>query len=392
MTPKLLKIDADIAAEASDITTLADLLAGYSDEAQLMQWYKHDGYLVTNTPEENARQIIFHTHCFESWAEFEQFREAMKAEGSDLRQFEQAADATISGDEATLRKLLEQNPELIRMRSVRNHHSTLLNYVGANGFEWYRQKTPKNAPEIAKILLEAGAEVDAWGDMYGGTSTLGLVATSVHPVITGVQQEIMEVLIAQGADPNHSVASNYTDGMLILACLHNGRTEPVKYLADKGAAVDLEGAGGVGDLHIVKSYLNAQGKLIDSSLREKLNACFCWACECGNINIVEYLLACGIGVNTTSHGMTALHSAAFGGSIEIVKLLLDRNANMEAINAYGGTVLSQTIWCHYNHFKPGHPQIMEMLTTAGANVKEEWQQYIDELRKKYRLGSELGRE
>lgn len=382
MTEKLSKKDADIAAEEADVDRLVDFLTGYPDKAQLVEWYKYHGYQATGNAEDNAREIILHTHCFNSWDEFEQFREAIKKQDADLHQFEQAADAIAAGNEATLRKLLEQNPKLIRMRSVRNHQATLLNYVGANGFEWYRQKTPKNAAEIAKILLEAGAEVDAWGDMYGGSSTLGLVVTSLHPVVTGVQQEIMEVLLAHGADPNHGVAPNYTDGLLIVACLRNGRTEPIKYLAEKGAKVDLEGAGGVGDLDIVKSYLSDDGTLKDNSLSDKLDACFCWACECGNMNIVEYLLAKGIDINTRSHGMTALHSAAFGGNAEIVKLLLDRGADMEALNAYDGTVLSQTIWCHYHHFKPAHPQIMEMLIAAGAHITDEWQQYIDELRKK----------
>jgi hypothetical protein len=383
MTRKLSKKDADKAAEDSDIVALSDFLVNYPDKTQLTEWYKNDGYEPINSPEENACQIIRSTQYFDSWDEFEQFRVAMRHEGSDLWQFEQATDAIASGEEVALKKLLQQNPRLVHMRSVRNHHSTLLNYVGANGFEWYRQKTPKNAAEIARILLDAGSEVDAWGDMYGGTSTLGLVATSVHPVNTGVQQEIMEVLIAHGADPNHAVAPNYTDGMLILACLHNGRVEPLKYLAQKGAKVDLEGAGGVGDLEIVKSYFETEGTLIDSGLNEKLNACFCWACQSGNKNVVEYLLAQGIDVNTRSLGMTALHSAAFDGHIEIVKLLLSLNADMEAINAFGGTVLSQTIWCHYNHFRPAHPQIMEILIGAGAHVNEEWKPYIHELRHRH---------
>lgn len=382
MTGKLSKNDADRAAAASDIVALSDFLVNYPDKTQLTEWYKNDGCQLVNSPEENARQIIRSTQYFDSWDEFEQFREAIQNKDSDIWQFEQAVDAIASGEEATLKRLLQQNSRLIHMRSMRNHHSTLLNYVGANGFEWYRQKTPKNAAEIARILLDAGSEVDAWGDMYGGTSTLGLVATSVHPVNAGVQQEIMEVLIAYGANPNHAVAPVYTDGMLILACLHNGRIEPLKYLAEKGAKVDLEGAGGVGDLEIVKSYFATGGKLIDGGLNEKLNACFCWACQSGNKNVVEYLLGQGIDINTRSHGMTALHSAAFDGHIEIVKLLLDRNADMEALNSFGGTVLSQTMWCYYNHFKPTHPQIIEILIAEGAHIKDEWRPYIDELRQK----------
>jgi hypothetical protein len=55
--------------------------------------------------------------------------------------------------------------------------------VSANGVEGYRQKTPKNIVEIAKVLLNAGADVNAEAEVYGGgATTLGLVATSVYPL------------------------------------------------------------------------------------------------------------------------------------------------------------------------------------------------------------------
>ena len=50
------------------------------------------------------------------------------------------------------------------------------------------------------MLLEAGADVDARADMYGGDCTpLGLAATSVYPEKAGVQEELMQVLLDHGA-------------------------------------------------------------------------------------------------------------------------------------------------------------------------------------------------
>ena len=322
--------------------------------------------------------IIAHTHYFDTWAAYEQLQNQLQHNHA-LQQFEHAADSIATGDAAALQNLLSKNPELIRMRSVRNHHSTLLNYVGANGFEAYRQTTPKNAVEIAAILLNTGAEVDAWGDMYGGTSTLGLVATSVHPVITGVQQELMDILIQHGADPNHAVAPSYTQGLLILACLHNGRYEPIRYLAGKGAVVDLEGAGGLGDLSKVKSYFNASGKLIDQTLQTSRDGCLIWASLLGHQPVVEFLLGTGMDVNLKWDGHTPLHSAAFGGQIGIVRLLLQKGAATEALNSYDGTVLGATLWAWYNDRKPAHREIIETLIGAGAIIKDNWQVYIDEV-------------
>jgi hypothetical protein len=47
--------------------------------------------------------------------------------------FEQAADAVVSGDLATLDELLKKHPDLVHEKSKRTHHVTLLHYVAANG-------------------------------------------------------------------------------------------------------------------------------------------------------------------------------------------------------------------------------------------------------------------
>src|SRR5262249_27799783 len=129
----------------------------------------------------HAQSIIARWYAFKDWTTLAEYAKAASTENSVVWQFESAIEAIITGDAQTLQSLLSANHDLIRARSMRVHDATLLIYVGANGVEGYRQKTPTNAVEIAKILLDAGADVDAIGTMYGGSSTLGLVATSVHP-------------------------------------------------------------------------------------------------------------------------------------------------------------------------------------------------------------------
>src|SRR5262249_20955479 len=157
----------------------------------------------------DAEHIIARSHQFETWAQFAKHIAALNRNDSAVSQFEAAVEAIIDGDLATLKRLLGANPGLIRARSTREHHATLLHYVGANAVEGYGQKTPKNAVKVADILLKAGAEVDA--DLgYGptmrrrypermGSTTLGMVATSVWPVVSGVQIPLMKVLINAGA-------------------------------------------------------------------------------------------------------------------------------------------------------------------------------------------------
>src|ERR1700759_2680813 len=134
--------------------------------------------VLKDTNEETARRIIADGQRFDSWEDFEAFRGELVTGGTSLALFERAADAIVSGDVGTLRTLLQQEPALVGMRSPRTHRATLLIYVGANGFESWRQRTPPNAVEVAQLLLDAGSEVDAVGAMYRGTTTLGLVGTS----------------------------------------------------------------------------------------------------------------------------------------------------------------------------------------------------------------------
>ena len=92
------------------------------------------------------------------------------------------------------------DPSLVHRRSSFGHRSTLLHYVGSNGVETYRQRVPMNLAEITRLLVEAGADVNATANMYGGGSTtLGLLVTSDHPAKAGVTGDVRKVLEAAGA-------------------------------------------------------------------------------------------------------------------------------------------------------------------------------------------------
>jgi hypothetical protein len=156
-----------------------------------------------------------------SWPKFTKHLQAIGRGHSPVLQFESAADPIIDGDIERLEGLLRDNPGLVRMRSTREHRSTLLYYVSANGVEDFRQKTPKNIVEITKMLLDAGAEVNAESDAYGGRSTtLGLTATSYHPQAAGVQLALMDLLLRRGA-----IIDGPDGGSAVNGCLHIGRGE-----------------------------------------------------------------------------------------------------------------------------------------------------------------------
>src|SRR5271154_1092415 len=197
----------------------------------------------------DAHFVIACSHGFESWPKFAKHLQAV-AQNTSVSKFEAAADAIVAGDFATLQQLLREDPDLVRARSPREHGATLLHYVSANGIEGYRQKTPQNIVEITRMLLQAGAEIDATANVYGGGATaLGLSATSVHPERAGVQEELLRTLLEYGAIMDQPAAGANRQS-IVVACLANGRPKAAEFLAARGARLDLASAAALGHLDL----------------------------------------------------------------------------------------------------------------------------------------------
>ena len=239
--------------------------------------------------------------------------------------------------------------------------------MGANSVENYRQKTPKNAVQVAEVLLRAGADVNAPADIYGGSDTLGLAATSVFPFLAGVQNALIDTLLQYGA--------NLHNKKLVNACLGNGRGQAAEHLAKRGASLDLEGAAGVGRLDLVKTFFNEDRSLKTNATHRQMECGFVWACQYGRTNVIEFLLGMGLKVDAMPHGITGLHWAAYTARVDIVKLLMERKAPIELRDGHHrGTPLGWAL--HAWTDPPPEPEaeprhyyeVVALLAAAGATV------------------------
>lgn len=318
----------------------------------------------------DAQLTIARCYDFQNWPALAAYVADVARDGSPVGEFETAVEAVIAGDLPTLESLLRGNPDLIRARSTRIthfdppvHRATLLHYVGANGVEGYRQKTPANAVEIAKTLLKAGAEVDALADMYGGHyTTMSMLVSSCHPANAGVQVALVEALVDFGAAIEARGSAQW--GSPLMTALAFGYMPAAEALVRRGARVDnIAATAGLGRLADAK-------RLLATADPQSRHRALVLAAQHGHAEIVRLLLDAGEDPNrynpdgNHSHS-TPLHQSALAGHDAVVQLLVERGARLDIKDTiYQGTPLGWAIYA-------GQTGIETYLRAHGAKTADE---------------------
>ena len=259
-----------------------------------------------------------------------------------VAQFEAAVEAVISGDVETLRSMLRENPELVKARSARNHHATLLHYIAANGVEDVRQKTPPNAIEVAKLLLDAGAEPDALADMYDAKcTTMSMLVSSSPPADANLQAPLAELLLDYGAKLE-GPGTNWQSS--VLTALAFGFLETAQMLARRGASLNIEALAGLG-------RVDETAKLLPEADASSRQIALALAAQHGQTAVVKLLLDAGEDPNRYNpkgyHAhSTPLHQAVAANHIDVVRLLVERSARLDIEDTlYSGTPLDWAVYC-----------------------------------------------
>lgn len=272
---------------------------------------------------EDAKIIIARKYAFDAWKDLVTFVTAIPSDAGLLR-FENAADLVVEGELDDLASLLTAFPDLVQARSTRRHHATLLHYLGANGVEHWRQKTPPNAVEIAKLLLDRGAEVDSLADMYDcKCTTMSMLVSSCHPASAGLQVPLLETLLDYGAAFD-GPGTKWNSA--ILTALTFGYLPAAQALYARGAKIEsVFVAAGLGLVEKTRALFPAANELN----RQKALAL---AAQLGQKEVVAFLLAQGENPNRFNpEGMhshsTPLHQAVCAGHLEVVQLLIAHGAD-----------------------------------------------------------------
>jgi Ankyrin repeats (3 copies) len=346
----------------------------------------------------DAQFVIARAHGFVSWPVFAAHLESLARSSSPVSAFEAAVRSIITGDRSTLERLLREDPGLVRARSTREHRATLLHYVSANGVEGYRQVSPNNIAEITRMLLDAGAEVDAGANVYGSSrcTALGLVATSAPPDAAGVQLEVIDVLLDHGArtDLRGLAGRNHP---LIHACLANGQPEAAAHLARRGAPLDFAGVAGLGRVDVMRESFDAELRPGQTVTPATMAEAFWMASGYGHAAAAQVLLDHGVDVDMElkghGDGHTALHAAAYYGHPDVVSLLLQHGARVDVIDKTWKTpplVWALTGWSSAPAAKAErYYTVAAVLVRAGAQVRSDLLEW-DKVRKDPQMIAALG--
>jgi uncharacterized protein len=190
-----------------------------------------------------------------------------------------------AGDVAAIKRLLEDDPGLAtaRLGSRDSGSATTLHLVA----DWPGYFP--NGPEIARLLIDAGANPDALTTSRGSMAPGPGSETPLHYAASSDDAEVAEALIDGGADievPGGSIGTPL-DNAIGYACWHVARL-----LVSRGARVDKAWhAAALGMVGRLEAILGSDPPA------EDVSQSFWHACAGGQRRAAEYLLSRGADIN-----------------------------------------------------------------------------------------------
>jgi len=204
-----------------------------------------------------------------------------------------------------------------------------VNARGKQGWTPLHMATYNQSSRVVKLLIEHGADIEA-KNRYD--------ATPLHFAADAGRPQNVELLIRMGANVN--------------ACAIDGRTPLHKAIGPFGKPNNIT-------KQTVKLLIAGGASLLDKGKTHLIPVEF--ALVLNNKEIAVFLIEQMDIHLADQNGDTLLHHAARNNNINLVEILLDHGADVNAKNNYGSTALDLAI-----RFSSRNPQLHQLLISRGA--------------------------
>ena len=211
--------------------------------------------------------------------------------------------------------------------------------------------------EIAKLLLENKAKIKD-----------ELLIAIKSPIVES-RINIMKLLIDNKANINYTDENGFNP---LNIAIESGDMELTKFLITNGANVNSLMQDGVSLIGyaIAQNNMDLLQILIENGANVNNTNGDSWAdtplktaSRLGLDNVVRILLTRNVDINAVDmNGNTALHTAALNSQLSVVKLLLEKNPNLDIQNKVGNTALHLAVIS-------GNIDIVGELVLKGANTR-----------------------
>lgn len=242
------------------------------------------------------------------------------------------------GDLARVKAFLDANVDV----NQKNASGVTALYSAASG----------GRKEVVELLLAEGADIN---EKNAARTDL----TALHAAARQGHKEIVEVLLASGADVDVNTGSYYYKRTAAEIAMERNHNEVVKLLIAKGADISaLHFAIHMKDYTKAKSLIES-GADVNKQIR-KLGTPLHLAATSGQKDVAELLIAKGANMNIQAgNGRMPLHLSVSEDDRDMVELLVTKGADINAKSKRDRTPLDIAIL-------RGYTEIIELLRKHGA--------------------------
>ncbi len=354
--------------------------AGPAALEQIREWHPRFSDLsdeeIRQAPftEEDARLVYAREHGFDTWDDLASRVNLLASNAATAtgEPFMAAFAALQSADVAKFEALLRGNPRLAGERGTNGN--TLLNLAVsfAGKPDW------KGGISPIKALVAAGSNVNQGNDRGW---------TPLHAAAYANQPEIASLLIEKGAALD--AEAHGAGGTPLVAALFWGHREVAGLLGLHSVAPNnLRAAAGLGIPRLVDACFSPDGTLTPEACaargfyrphsgfpdwqpstdpQEVLDEALVWACKSGRLAVLDRLFQAGAHLNADPYRGTPLIWAAVCNRTETVAWLLDHGANINQKATFGGPTHGQGITALHMAAQYGHMPVSKLLVERGAD-------------------------